>query len=91
MLKIRQSGSKFNRMITKFFIYFIRFYRLFLSPLIGRNCRFTPTCSEYAIKALTEFGVVHGLYLTIKRILKCNPFFKPGFDPVPEKENKSKD
>lgn len=77
-------------MIVKFFIFLIKLYRLILSPIFGRNCRFSPTCSEYAMTALNKFGLFFGSYLTIKRILKCNPFVEPRFDPVPEKKNKNK-
>ncbi len=51
------------------------------------SCRFHPTCSEYAIEALKMHGAINGLYLTIRRILRCNPFFEGGFDPVPEHFN----
>ena len=50
------------------------------------SCRFEPTCSNYAIIAIERFGVVKGSYLTIKRVLRCNPFCRGGFDPVPEKK-----
>ena len=65
----------------------IRAYQLILSPLLGRNCRFQPSCSAYAIEALEKHGVIHGLRLTIKRLIKCNPWGSEGFDPVPEKKN----
>ena len=62
----------------------IVFYRRFLSPLKGRGvCRFTPTCSEYALEALEEWGIVCGLGLTVWRVLRCNPFCRGGYDPVP--------
>ena len=77
-------------MIANIFILLIKFYKTFISPLIGTNCRFYPTCSDYAITALGIFGLFVGSYLTIKRIIKCNPFFKPKFDPVPEKKHKNK-
>ena len=77
-------------MIANIFIILIKFYKTFISPLIGTNCRFYPTCSDYAITALGKFGLFVGSYLTIKRIIKCNPFFKPKFDPVPEKKHKNK-
>ena len=51
------------------------------------SCRFTPTCSNYAIEAIEKYGSLKGTYLTIKRILRCNPFSKGGYDPVVEKEN----
>ena len=77
-------------MIANIFILLIKFYKTFISPLIGTNCRFYPTCSDYAITALGKFGLFVGSYLTIKRIIKCNPFFEPKFDPVPEKKHKNK-
>ena len=69
----------------------IHIYRLFISPLTGKNCRFEPTCSEYALTALKTHGVFYGSYLSIKRILKCHPFSRySGYDPVPNKKQ-SKD
>ena len=69
----------------------IHIYRLFISPLTGKNCRFEPTCSEYALTALKIHGIFYGSYLSIKRILKCHPFSRySGYDPVPNKKQ-SKD
>ena len=67
----------------------IRFYQKFLSPL-KRNptCRFTPTCSAYALEAFMKRGFFVGLWLTVRRILRCNPFCAGGYDPVPEKKHK---
>ncbi|MCS6959216.1 MAG: membrane protein insertion efficiency factor YidD [Pseudanabaenaceae cyanobacterium SKYGB_i_bin29] len=65
-------------------ILLIRFYRLFISPLLGPNCRYTPTCSQYALTAIDRFGVWRGSWLAIKRILRCHPFHPGGYDPVPE-------
>ena len=62
----------------------IYFYRACISPLKPPTCRFVPTCSEYAIEALEKHGVVKGSLLAIFRILRCNPFSKGGYDPVPE-------
>jgi len=61
----------------------IRFYRKFISPLKPACCRFYPSCSEYSIEALKKYGPAKGMYLSTKRILKCNPLFKGGYDPVP--------
>ena len=66
-------------------IWLIRGYQRFLSPLLGQNCRFTPTCSQYAIEALQIHGAVKGSILAVWRILRCNPFGKCGRDPVPPK------
>lgn len=61
----------------------IYIYRAVISPVIGPSCRFTPTCSKYAIDALKKHGPFKGLYLTIKRILRCHPWGGSGYDPVP--------
>ncbi|WP_188375969.1 membrane protein insertion efficiency factor YidD [Halobacillus andaensis] len=66
----------------------IAFYRRFVSPLTPPSCRFVPTCSEYGIEAFRRFGFIKGSWLTIRRILKCHPFHKGGFDPVPLSEDK---
>lgn len=63
----------------------IKLYQLLLSPLLGANCRFQPSCSNYAIQAIDRFGVVKGGYLSLRRLIKCHPFHEGGFDPVPEK------
>ncbi|PKL09428.1 MAG: membrane protein insertion efficiency factor YidD [Spirochaetae bacterium HGW-Spirochaetae-7] len=60
----------------------IRFYRAALSPLKPRSCRFHPTCSAYALEAIERYGAAKGGILTMKRILRCNPFHPGGFDPV---------
>lgn len=71
-------------------ILLIKIYQILLSPLIGQNCRFHPTCSAYAISAIEEHGVIIGSWLSIKRILKCHPLHPGGIDPVPPKTNKIK-
>lgn len=71
--------------MKKILIYLIRGYQVF--PSISHSmCRFTPTCSEYMIQSIERFGCIKGLKLGIKRILKCHPYGKYGYDPVPEKE-----
>ena len=64
-------------------ILLIRVYQYTLSPFIGRNCRYTPTCSNYGIEAIKKYGAVKGGWLTLKRILSCNPWGGSGYDPVP--------
>jgi len=64
-------------------IYIIKAYQRLLSPLLGNNCRFHPTCSSYAIEAINRFGVIKGSWLASKRILKCHPLNAGGSDPVP--------
>ena len=66
---------------------FIKVYRLVLSPFIGQHCRFTPTCSEYAIQAIDEHGAVRGSWLAVRRLSRCHPFHTGGWDPVPQKED----
>lgn len=64
-------------------ILLIKVYQYTLSPFIGRSCRYTPTCSVYSIEALKKYGALKGSWLTIKRILSCNPWGGSGYDPVP--------
>lgn len=63
----------------------IRLYQLTLSPWVGRNCRYIPTCSNYALEALDRHGTIRGLYLTVRRLLRCHPLGRGGYDPVPLK------
>jgi putative membrane protein insertion efficiency factor len=63
-------------------VWIIQGYRLLISPLLGRACRFEPTCSQYAIEALNRYGTVQGLGLAAVRLLKCHPFHPGGEDPV---------
>ncbi|MCD8905817.1 membrane protein insertion efficiency factor YidD [Staphylococcus chromogenes] len=75
--------------MKRLFIAPIRFYQKFISPLTPPSCRFYPTCSNYTIEAIQVHGVLKGTWLGIKRISKCHPLHKGGFDPVPlKKENK---
>ena len=70
-------------MINKIMTNFIRFYQLTFSSLVGNCCRFQPTCSEYAKEAYQKYGIIKGTYLTVKRLLRCHPWAKGGYDPVP--------
>ena len=78
---------------TKLLITLIKSYKYFISPLFGNSCRYLPTCSEYSIDALKEFGLIKGIYMGMKRILSCHPIKflggNEGFDPV-KKEMKTK-
>jgi len=76
----------FNKIITFPFITLIKFYQYALSPLMGKNCRYTPTCSQYTLEALKIHGLFKGGYLGLKRILSCNPWGGKGYDPVPPKK-----
>ncbi|WP_352414984.1 membrane protein insertion efficiency factor YidD [Oscillibacter ruminantium] len=61
----------------------VKFYRMAISPYRPSCCRFYPTCSQYALEAIEKYGALKGGYLSLRRILRCNPFHKGGYDPVP--------
>lgn len=65
------------------FLLIIRFYQLFISPLLGANCRYYPTCSQYGKEAILKYGPFKGGFMAVKRILRCNPWGGHGHDPVP--------
>ncbi len=67
----------------------IRGYQLFISPLLGPNCRYSPTCSAYTLEALQLHGLFYGSWLSLKRIISCNPWGGQGYDPVPPKKQKN--
>jgi putative membrane protein insertion efficiency factor len=69
--------------IAWLFLLLIRIYQLVISPLLGSNCRFTPTCSQYGVEAIKKHGPFKGGWLTLKRIGRCHPWGKHGHDPVP--------
>lgn len=69
------------------FLFLIRGYQKWISPLLGPHCRFNPTCSSYAIEAITYHGLIKGSWLSLKRILKCHPLHSGGDDPVPGTKN----
>jgi len=77
-----------KRMITDFFkggiIILIRLYQNTFSLLLGPCCRFTPSCSTYAILSIQQFGVIEGIYLALKRMIKCHPLHPGGYDPIPD-------
>ena len=70
--------------MKRILIAFLRFYKLAISPYLPGGCRFTPTCSEYAMQAVAMHGALKGSLLAAWRVLRCNPFCKGGWDPVPE-------
>ncbi|WP_026054957.1 membrane protein insertion efficiency factor YidD [Rickettsia sibirica] len=69
--------------MTRILLLLLGFYQYFISPLLGNNCRFYPTCSEYAKEAISMHGSIKGLWFTFKRIIKCQPFCEGGYDTVP--------
>jgi putative membrane protein insertion efficiency factor len=70
--------------MRKILILLIRSYQYLLSPFLASSCRYVPTCSQYAIEAISEHGVFKGLFLTIKRLVCCHPWHAGGYDPVPQ-------
>jgi putative membrane protein insertion efficiency factor len=68
---------------TLLFLLPIKFYQRAISPILPPSCRFTPTCSQYAVEAITKYGAIKGTWLAVKRISKCHPWGKYGYDPVP--------
>lgn len=74
--------------LKKIVLLLIKFYQVCISPFLGKNCRFIPTCSAYTYEAIEIHGIIKGVYLGVKRIMKCHPFHEGGYDPVPRKKNK---
>ena len=77
-----------NKIVIFPLVLLIRAYQLIISPVLGSNCRFMPTCSEYALDCLKEYGLIKGTFLSIKRIGKCHPWGSHGYDPIPTKMEK---
>lgn len=76
--------------MKKFLISLIKFYQRYISSRTPPCCRFYPTCSQYGLQAVERYGAFKGGFMTLWRILRCNPFVQGGFDPVPEKKEKYK-
>ena len=74
-----------NKIITNHIMMIIKFYQFFISPILGQNCRYLPTCSEYSIQSIKKFGIFKGIFLSLRRISKCHPWGNHGYDPVPNK------
>lgn len=75
--------------MKKIILLLIKLYQKHISIFLGKNCRFYPTCSAYTYEAIEKFGIIKGIFLGIKRIIKCHPFHPGGYDPVPEKRDKN--
>ena len=71
-----------NKALTFFFLSLINLYSYIISPILGNNCRFLPTCSEYAKESIIKFGFFKGVWLGIKRIVRCHPWGKSDYDPI---------
>lgn len=80
LVHLKNSSAAFAKMTA---LALIRFYQCAISPHLGANCRFRPTCSAYAAEAIQKYGALKGSYLAAKRILRCHPFHPGGYDPVP--------
>ena len=70
-------------MMAHLLIWLIKMYQILLSPFFGQQCRFSPTCSQYALDAINKHGALRGAYYAIRRLLRCHPWHPGGFDPVP--------
>lgn len=82
-MKLSTLFHKMSELLAWLLILPIRFYQKCISPLTPPSCRFTPTCSQYAVEALRKHGPVKGMWLAIRRILRCHPWGGHGYDPVP--------
>ena len=77
-----------NSSIVFLIILVIKIYQLIISPILKTNCRFLPTCSEYSILSIKEYGIIKGIYMSVLRISNCHPFGGEGYDPVKKKIKK---
>jgi len=82
-LGIKTGSSRFRKLFARVLLTPVYIYRYFISPLLGVNCRFTPTCSAYTIEVTEKYGALRGGWLAVKRIVRCHPFGGSGHDPVP--------
>jgi len=78
-----EAGTRRHSLAARGGMAAIRFYRRYISPLLPDSCIYTPTCSAYALEAIQKYGFIKGGLLAARRILRCNPFHKGGYDPVP--------
>jgi putative membrane protein insertion efficiency factor len=83
--RARTVVGRVGRAAARGMVFLIQLYRHMVSPLRPPTCRFVPTCSQYAVDALTEYGVIRGSWLTAVRLAKCGPWHQGGWDPIPER------
>ncbi|MBP6577733.1 MAG: membrane protein insertion efficiency factor YidD [Chryseobacterium sp.] len=76
-----------NKILTFPIVVLIKFYQLAISPFLGKNCRYEPTCSHYTLEALKVHGLIKGSWIAMKRIASCHPWGGEGYDPVPPKQH----
>ncbi|MFA5241639.1 MAG: membrane protein insertion efficiency factor YidD [Sulfuricella sp.] len=69
--------------MTRILLFLVKSYQYLISPMLGPSCRFTPTCSEYAVQALKKYGAIKGFWLSTKRVGRCHPWHDGGYDPLP--------
>ena len=80
-------SGRVRKYLTSLLVLFVRIYQATLSPIIGGQCRFVPSCSHYFIESVQTLGPIRGLAFGLWRIVRCNPFCKGGYDPVPQQES----
>lgn len=83
--RFSEAASRAGKGMARGLIFLIQLYRHMVSPLRPPTCRFVPTCSQYAVDALTEYGLVRGCWLALTRLAKCGPWHQGGWDPIPER------
>ena len=83
MALLKRAGRWIAGLPKRVFLALIQFYRKAISPHFPPSCRFSPTCSQYALQAIRKYGALKGGFMALKRVLKCNPFHPGGYDPVP--------
>jgi putative membrane protein insertion efficiency factor len=86
LMTTRRAIFALSRLPQKFLVILVKGYRLLLSPALGSSCRFEPTCSAYSLQALQQHGAVKGSYLTMHRLVRCQPWCNGGYDPVPSSQ-----
>ncbi|BBX64187.1 putative membrane protein insertion efficiency factor [Mycobacterium saskatchewanense] len=87
LVRVRAAGRTAGTATVRVVVYLIQLYRHMVSPLRPATCRFIPTCSQYAVDALTEYGLFRGCRLAAVRLAKCGPWHRGGWDPIPERHN----
>lgn len=83
VISLRRAALALSRLPQQFLVTLVKAYRLLLSPWLGSDCRFEPTCSAYSLQALQQHGASKGSYLTLYRLMRCHPWCNGGYDPVP--------
>ena len=73
---------KVSELISRALVFLLKIYKKYISPMLPDSCRFEPTCSVYSMQAIMKYGFIKGTYLSIWRVMRCNPFTKGGYDPV---------